>query len=481
MAPDKDFEVRFIDGRRAWTLAVVFVAVTLAALVAIPIVVQRRVDEQRATIEDAEPARTLLMALQFNLVREMSSLNQYALTGHREHAGTFAEAQAAELDLWQRLAPLASALGPEVHERFVEARTIAQFWHQQLGRPELIPKGEAALPFLQSSRLRLRFQSALHATAALDSAIVQRTATSRERIQKAEREGLLLTFGSGALALLAAGVVAAMVLRIRRLGIVSERRRVEAAEALAESARVTEARRRLIRGITHDVKNPLGAARGYAELLAMDIKGSLNQEQKKLVEGVERSIDGALAIISDLLDLARADSGGISVHCVNVDLNEVVRNAVEDHQAAAVAAGHDLTMRESRVSLITHTDPSRVRQVLDNLISNAIKYTPSPGQIVVHTEADASDAPSRSPSVAIRVTDTGPGIPKDQRERIFDEFSRLDDGGSLKGHGLGLAIARRIARMLGGDLGVADNAVPGSTFVFWLPRDQQREQPTRAA
>ena len=481
MASDSKSEVHFIDGRRAWTLAVVFVAVTLAALVVIPIVVQRRVDQQRAAIEDSEPARTLLMGLQFNLVREMSSLNQYALTGHPEHAGAFAEAQETELDLWRELAPMAAALGPAVHERFVEARTIAEFWHQQLGQPESIPKGPAALPFLQSSRVRLRFQSALHATAALDSAIVQRTAISRERIRKAEREGLFLTLGSVALALLAAGVVGAMVLRIRRLGIESERRRVEAADALAESARVTEARRRLIRGITHDVKNPLGAARGYAELLAMDIKGSLNQEQKKLVDGVERSIDGALAIISDLLDLARADSGGISVHPVNVDLNEVVRNAVQDHEGAAVAAGHNLTIRESQVALIAHTDPSRVRQVLDNLISNAIKYTPSPGQIVVHTEANASDAPSRSPSVAIRVTDTGPGIPKEQRERIFDEFSRLDEGGSLKGHGLGLAIARRIARLLGGDLGVADNAVPGSTFVLWLPQGQQREQPTRAA
>ena len=90
--------------------------------------------------------------------------------------------------------------------------------------------------------------------------------------------------------MLAAGVVAAMVLRIQRLGSEAERRRVEAADALAESARVTEARRRLIRGITHDVKNPLGAARGYAELLAMDIKGSLNPEQKKLVEGVPAKI-----------------------------------------------------------------------------------------------------------------------------------------------------------------------------------------------
>jgi signal transduction histidine kinase len=284
----------------------------------------------------------------------------------------------------------------------------------------------------------------------------------------------MMTFVSGALALLAAGVVAALAVRVRRLAHIAERRRRQMAEALEQSARAAEARQRLLRGITHDVKNPLGAARGYAELLSMGLKGSLNPEQETLVQGIERSINNALTIISDLLDLARSDSGGVTVNRVNVDVNDIVRDAVEDHRAAAETAGHEIVCATSGM-LHCFTDPTRVRQVLDNLITNAIKYTPAPGRIIVRTDSNADDAPFGRRAVAIRVTDNGPGIPVEQRERIFDEFTRLDDNSSLKGHGLGLAIARRMARLLGGELGVADMRGPGATFVLWLPQREQRE------
>src|SRR5690606_20576380 len=123
-----------------------------------------------------------------------------------------------------------------------------------------------------------------------------------------ERTGLTLTVILGFLALVAAAAVLAIHARVRSLAATAERQRLETAEALAEAERQAEARTRLMRGITHDVKNPLGAAKGYAELLGMEIKGPLAPEQKPLVEGIERSIDSALAIIADLLDLARADA-----------------------------------------------------------------------------------------------------------------------------------------------------------------------------
>lgn len=463
--------------RWAWVGALAFVSLTLVALVGIPVLVQRRVDQQRARVEAAQPARTLLMGLQFNLVREMATLNQYASTGEPVDARRFSDARAAERAIWSEFAPLAADLGTAVHERFVEARTLAQFWHEQLNEDELLRRGRAGLAMLQASDARQRFEDVLGATDRLDSAIVLETQRSRARIEHAERTGLLLTFVSGALALLAASVVGALVIRIRRLAAEAERRRREAAEALEANARAARMRERLLRGITHDVKNPLGAARGYAELLSMGVKGSLNREQEKLVRGVERSIDGALAIISDLLDLARADSGGIHVQRVNTDLNEVAQQAVDDHRAAAETAGHEITLQATPGRLTSYTDPVRVRQVLDNLISNAIKYTPPPGLIVVRTEASASDAPQGRRSVAIRVADTGPGIPTDKRESVFDEFTRLDDNGARKGHGLGLAIARRIARLMDGELGLAQNDGPGATFVLWLPQREQREPP----
>lgn len=217
------------------------------------------------------------------------------------------------------------------------------------------------------------------------------------------------------------------------------------------------------------MKNPLGAARGYAELLAMEVKAPLASEQAPLVEGVKRSIDAALLIIGDLLDLAHLESGGLKIERVEVDLNALAKQAVEDHKGAAEAKGHFLETETAREPVSVYTDPARVRQVVDNLMSNAIKYTPTPGRIVVRASMeDAGDDTDGDAWATLEVSDTGPGIPEDQREAIFDEFSRLDEHSPTKGHGLGLAIARGITRRLNGDLYVADSTA-GATFVLRLP------------
>jgi signal transduction histidine kinase len=237
-----------------------------------------------------------------------------------------------------------------------------------------------------------------------------------------------------------------------------------------EIQRLTERRVKLIRGVTHDVKNPLGAAKGYAELLKLGIKAPVLPEQRPLLDGIQRTVDGALTMISDLLDLARADSGGLPVNRVDLELWALVRRVAMDHRSAAEAAGHTLEVRLPDRPCPVCTDPARVGQILENLISNAIKYTPAPGRITVTSgDAGGDDAAERAGWTAIAVSDTGPGISTDQREAIFDEFTRLDDGGAQKGHGLGLAIARRIARLLGGDLRVEDSAEGGAMFVLSLP------------
>ena len=458
------------QNRFAWGVAPAFVIATLAALIVIPLVVQRSVDQQRRSIEASEPARTLLMSLQFNLVQELSALNEIGVDTTSTAAETFKQARSTERDIWSDLEPLTVQLGTSVHGQFVRARTLAELWHLRLNEDQVLAMPNRPVAALEAADVRLRFREVLATIAQLDSTILASTQQSRTRIEGAERSGLVLTFVSGGLAFIAAAIVAALVLRLRRLAEETERRRRQAADALEEAARSAEARQRLLRGVTHDVKNPLGAARGYAELLGMGIKGPLNAEQQQLVEGVDRSINSALAIISDLLDLARADSGGIQVQRVEVDLNAIVRDAVADHQAAAQTAGHRISARPADAPVRVYTDPTRVRQVLDNLVSNAIKYTPAPGDIRVGLNGSASDAPFGKRAVSIVVADNGPGIPPEHRDHIFNEFTRLDDGSAMKGHGLGLAIARRISRLLGGDLGLADKPGPGATFVLWLPQ-----------
>ncbi|HEX8671359.1 MAG TPA: HAMP domain-containing sensor histidine kinase [Longimicrobium sp.] len=227
-----------------------------------------------------------------------------------------------------------------------------------------------------------------------------------------------------------------------------------------------EARTRLLRGVTHDVKNPLGAADGYAQLLEMELEGTLLPEQEKWVAGVRRGIGGALALITDLLDLSLAESGGLPVTREAVDLRLLAMEAVEEHRGAAEAAGHVLS-REGDGPVRVHTDPARVRQVLGNLLTNAIKYTPPPGRIVLRLEGDAERGSGEW--VAAHVSDNGTGIPLAERESIFGEFHRLHSADQASGHGLGLAISRLIARLLDGDLTVSGEPGEGATFSFWLP------------
>jgi signal transduction histidine kinase len=473
-------EIRIVTSdmpRTRWAApaALAFVLLTLAALVIVPVLVQRRVDALRDETENAEPARTLVSLLQFSLVREMASLTDFLLSGGREYAATYAAARADERELLDALAPLSARLGPAVVDRFAAVRTLAERWHTRVADEEIMRRRGDGATLTEIQRERELFEEVLRNARSLDSAIVVAAMDGRARIRSVERTGLRLTAALGVLALLAAGTVAALGGRLRRFAAESERRRREAEVALAETARATEARARLLRGITHDVKNPLGAAKGYAELLAMGIKAPILPEQAPLVEGVRRSVDGALAIIDDLLDVARADSGGLTVTRVPAELTSVVRAVVEDSTPAARNIGHTLEF-SADAPVLVHTDPARVRQILENLISNAIKYTPAPGRITVRAElVDDDGVPRDGAWAAVRVSDTGPGIPVGMREAVFDEFTRLDGGAGVKGHGLGLAIARRIARLLAGDLRVANDSGPGATFVLWLPyrRDER--------
>jgi signal transduction histidine kinase len=151
------------------------------------------------------------------------------------------------------------------------------------------------------------------------------------------------------------------------------------------------------------------------------------------------------------------------------DVADVVRDAAEEHRDTAAAAGHQLRTEIPDGIPTIDTDPARVRQVLGNLLSNAVKYTPSGGHIVVRLEERTGNSHLKGArSAAIDVIDDGPGIPRDKLDEIFEEFSRLETG-ITPGTGLGLTIARRISRLLGGDISAASEPGHGATFTLWLP------------
>ena len=457
-------------------LASVFVLLALAALVVVPQLVQRRVDQVRGRVEAvADPARTLVRRIQFDLAREATALLLLRTTGAPEAEREYREARLDEQAQFPQLQAYAETVDGAVLREFHRFRDLTRQWQARVSVEDVTGAPVSVAAALANAREEIRMAGeVLDAGNRLDQALVAEAQRSREAIRRVERFGLGVTLALGVLALLAALTVAWLAWRMRQLAIVATRRGEEAERALAETARATEARTRLLRGVSHDVKNPLGAARGYAELLELGVRGELSPEQAKFVTGIRRSIDSALAIIADLLDLARADSGGLHVERVPADLARMAREAAEDHRAAARAAGHALECNTAAEPIRVHTDPARVRQVLGNLLTNAVKYTPAPGRITVRAER-ADGGPRPGAWAVLRVIDTGPGIPPEQREAIFDEFTRLHDGTEIKGHGLGLAISRRVARLLGGDVDVSGTPGEGAVFSLWLPLSEAAE------
>jgi len=267
----------------------------------------------------------------------------------------------------------------------------------------------------------------------------------------------------GLLALGAALIVGWLARRLRVFAVTADRRRAELQQAI-------EARARIMRGVSHDLKNPLHAILGHTELLELEMKGPLTDEQKATLTRIRKSVDALLSLIEDILDLSRAEGGQLRITPGETRVLPVIRETIDEHSASAAAAGHRLDVElPSDLPLIT-TDPQRVQQILGNLLSNAIKYTPQGGQIKVRAETKPRDGTTGGQRwAAIEVIDTGPGIPSDQRERVFDEFSRLKIHDDKPGAGLGLAIARRVSRLLGGDLTVTSANGHGSVFTLWLP------------
>lgn len=250
----------------------------------------------------------------------------------------------------------------------------------------------------------------------------------------------------------------------------------EANEGRQKLERAMASRSRLMRGFSHDVKNPIGAADGFAELLEHGVYGDLSAEQRASVDRLRRCLHRALSLIDDLHELARAETDAIVVTSEPVDLVELVNTIGEEYHAAAEANGLDFEVTaEPDIPLIA-TNGARVRQIASNLLSNAIKYTDT-GSVRVR----ARRAPTRltnlpAPDVhatgsdewaLIEFADSGPGIPPHQQDFIFEEFSRLS--ADKPGAGLGLAISELLAQALGGRISVESEPGRGSTFTLWLP------------
>jgi PAS domain S-box-containing protein len=265
----------------------------------------------------------------------------------------------------------------------------------------------------------------------------------------------------------------------RRAAMVLERARLYE-RALAANV----AKSQFLATMSHEIRTPINAVMGYAELLEVGIAGPLNPAQEGYLGRIRASSQHLLGLINDILDLAKVEAGEM----------RFAREPVPARDAAAAVAAMLLPQAEAKGVRLEHEpcaadtaalgDADRVRQVLLNLVSNAVKFTHAGGRVTVRCGAAAAPPagealPGGGPWVWVEVADTGIGIDDAQLARVFDPFTQVDGTHTRQqgGTGLGLAIARSFARRMGGDVTVRSRAGHGSTFTLWLPAAEAHPAP----
>lgn len=223
-------------------------------------------------------------------------------------------------------------------------------------------------------------------------------------------------------------------------------------------------KRDLVATVSHELRTPLTAIRGTVDMLDGGDAGELSEVQARLVNLLRTNADRLRLIVDDLLDIGALDGGRVELARDDADIMEITRRVVEDLAAQAEAAGVTVRVHgDERVMAVV--DAQRMRQVLDNLIQNALKFTPRDGSVTLTVRRNGH-------RIEIGVTDTGIGIPPEELERVFEKFYRTRRGTQVaRGTGLGLPIARSIVELHGGTLTARSDGRTGTTMHVSIPAD----------
>ena len=270
-----------------------------------------------------------------------------------------------------------------------------------------------------------------------------------------------------------------------------------------ELLRANRAKSEFLANVSHELRTPLNAIVGFVDLLRDGVYGALNTRQVGPVERIEASANHLRHLVDQVLDLAKMAAGRLEVHTEPLELRPFVFDVASEVEPLITEKGLSFSLTVGATLPRVRTDPTHLRQILINLLGNAVKFTTT-GGISVRGKLIGAETRSGLPSVlnaatalllrsprpdglwiALQVVDSGIGIAEQDRERIFDEFEQVNAGprgdSMRRGTGLGLSISRRLARLIGGDITVESELGRGSVFTIWLPVDPADLRGDRAA
>jgi signal transduction histidine kinase len=232
-----------------------------------------------------------------------------------------------------------------------------------------------------------------------------------------------------------------------------------------EAEQANRAKSDFLATMSHELRTPLNAIAGYVELMEMGLRGPVTEAQRSDLARIRHSQQSLLAIINDILNFARLESGRVEYHMQSVPLAEVLAAMEPLIHPQVQSKGLRYEACDPEPALRVRTDAEKLQQILLNLLSNSIKFTDSGGSVTLGCDA-------RDGHVLVHVRDTGRGIPADKLDAIFEPFTRVESQltRTTEGTGLGLAISRDLARAMGGDITARSAPGEGSVFTVVLPR-----------